>query len=120
MLTNSRMNKLLATMVACLATAGIASTAQAGDKDQSGARYSDVVVHYSDLDLNSGAGNKVLYARLSSAAERACGKEPNMRDLKRHAQYRACYQERLNGAVDKIGTRELQALHESRARRNVG
>ena len=118
--TNTRQTRTLATMIAVLATAGFASTAQAGDAADSGARYSDVVVHYSDLDLNSGAGNKALYARLSSAAERACGKEPNMRDLKRHAQYRACYQERLNGAVDKIGTRELQALHESRARRNVG
>ena len=69
---------------------------------------------YSDLDLNSAAGNKVLYARLSAAAERACGNAPSARDLKRQAQYRACYDSALNRAVDKIGSRELQALHTSR------
>ena len=103
-----------------MATAGIASTAQAGDAAKSSPRYDSVVVKYSDLDLNSAAGNKVLFARLSAAAERACGNAPNARDLQRQAQFRACYDSALNKAVDKIGSRELQALHASGAARDVG
>jgi UrcA family protein len=111
---------MFATLLAMLATTGFATTAQAGDTAKSSARYDDVVVQYSDLDLNSAAGNKVLYARLSAAAQRACGNEPNARELQRQAQYRACFDKALNRAVDKIGSRELQALHTSKATRNVG
>lgn len=118
--TNTQQTRMFATLLAVLATTGIASTAQAGDLAGPNARYGDVVVRYSDLDLNSAAGNKVLYARLSGAAERACGHEPSARDLKRKAQYRACFDDALNGAVDKIGSRQLQALHSSKATRNVG
>ena len=59
-------------------------------------------------------------ARLSAAAERACGREPDSRDLRRRMQYRSCYDDALNRAVDKIGSRELQALHTTGARRDVG
>jgi UrcA family protein len=118
--TNTQQTRMFATLIAVLATAGIASTAQAGDAAPSSARYDDVVVQFSDLDLNSAAGNKVLYARLSTAAERACGKEPGVRDLKRQSQYRACYDKALNQAVDKIDSRQLQALHTSKSTRRVG
>ena len=111
---NTQQTRMFATLIATLATAGIAATAQAGDAAKPSTRYGDVVVQYSDLDLNSAAGNKVLYARLSAAAERACGNEPSARELKRQVQYRACYDKALNRAVDKIGSRELQALHTSK------
>ena len=117
---NTQQTRMFATLIATLATAGIAATAQAGDAAKPGTRYDDVVVQYSDLDLNSAAGNKVLYARLSAAAERACGNDASARDMKRKAHYRACYDKALNGAVDKIGTRELQALHASKTTRSVG
>jgi UrcA family protein len=78
------------------------------------------VVQYSDLDLKSIAGNKVLYARLAAAAERACGYDLHSRDLQRRMQYRACYDSALNRAVDKIGSRELQVLHATDDAHNVG
>lgn len=118
--TNKLQSRMFATMIAVLATAGTASMAQAGDTAEPYPRHGDVVVQYADLDLNSAAGNKVLYARLSAAAERACGNDASARDLKRKAHYRACYDKALNGAVDKIGTRELQALHASKTTRSVG
>lgn len=120
MLTNTQKTRMLVTMIALAATAGIATTAQAGDAAGAIPRYDSVVVQYSDLDLNGVAGNKVLYARLSAAAERACGREPDSRDLRRRMQYRSCYDDALNRAVDKIGSRELQALHTTGARRDVG
>jgi UrcA family protein len=70
--------------------------------------------------LNSTAGNKVLYARLSAAAERACGNPPKAQGLQRQLQYRACYDSALDKAVDKVGSRELQALHATRAPGQVG
>jgi UrcA family protein len=118
--TNTQHTRLLATLLAFAASVGIAATAQAGDAARSGAHYNDVVVHFADLDLNSTAGNKVLYARLSTAAKRACGNEPGVRDLRFMAHYRACYDQALNGAVDKIGSRQLQALHAASATGNVG
>jgi UrcA family protein len=120
MQTNTQKTRMLVTMIALAATAGIATTAQAGDAARASPHYDSVVVKYSDLDLNGVAGNKVLYARLSAAAERACGKEPDSRDLQRRMQYRACYDSALNRAVDKIGSRELQALHATGARHDVG
>jgi len=118
--TYTQKTRMLVTMIACVATAGIASTAQADDAGQSSARYDSVVVKYSDLDLDSAAGTKALFARLSAAAERACGNAPHARDLQRQAQFRACYDRALNRAVDKIGSRELQALHTSGAADQVG
>jgi UrcA family protein len=111
---------MLVTMIACAATAGFATTAQAGDPAGAKPHYDSVVVQYSDLDLNGVAGNKVLYARLSAAAERACGNDPHARDLQRRMQYRACYDSALNRAVDKVGSRELQALHAMGDSQNVG
>ena len=59
-------------------------------------------------------------ARLSAAAERACGNDPHARDLQRRMQYRACYDSALSRAVDKVGSRELQALHTMGDTHNVG
>jgi UrcA family protein len=111
---------MLVTMIALAATAGIASTAQAGDARTSSARYDSVVVKYSDLDLDSAAGTRALFARLSAAAERACGNAPDARALQRKAQFRACYESALSRAVDKVGSRELQALRTTGAADHVG
>jgi UrcA family protein len=120
MKANTKLVRMLVTMIASAATAGIATTAQAGDQVLAAPHYDSVVVQYADLDLNGVAGNKVLYARLSAAAERACGKESYSRDLRRRMQYRACYDSAMDRAVDKIGSRELQALHATGTTHNVG
>jgi UrcA family protein len=120
MQTNMQKSRMLVTMVAFAATTGIAASAQAGDAAKASPRYASVVVTYSDLDLNGVAGNKALYARLSAAAKRACGNAPDSRDLQRRMQYRACYDSALDRAVDKVGSRELQALHATGAAHKVG
>jgi UrcA family protein len=79
-----------------------------------------VVVDYADLDLGSVAGNKALYARLSHAAERACGPEPEHRDLRARSDYRQCREAALAKAVDRIGSPELQALHARQSADGVG
>ena len=120
MQTNTQKTRLLVMVIAFAATTAIAPAAQAGDAATAGPSYRSVVVSYSDLDLDGVAGNKVLYARLSAAAERACGMEPSSRDLRRRSQYRTCYDSALDRAVDKIGSRELQALHRTGAAHTLG
>lgn len=112
--------RTLVTMIAFTATAGFAALAQAGDAAPATGHYEDVVVSYSDLDLNSAAGNKVLYARLALAAAKACGSASASRDLERKAQYRSCVQSTLNRAVDKVGSHEVQALHQTSAAHRAG
>lgn len=110
--------RLLATMIALAATAGFATSAQADSAD--GPRYDDVVVTYSDLNLETVAGNQKLYARLSKAAARACGNAPATRDIERNAEYRACVERTLNRAVDKVSAGDQHALREIARKHSVG
>jgi UrcA family protein len=108
--------RMLATMLALAATAGLATAAQADDTP----RHDDVVVSYSDLNLDSAAGNQKLHARLAHAAARACGNEPATRDLARKAQYRTCVEETLNRAVDKVNSSDQRAQRVAAGKHNVG
>src|SRR5512139_2727663 len=103
--------RMRVTMIAMAATTGAASTAFADSPDAP--RYDSVVVTYSDLNLDTAAGNQKLYARLSNAASRACGGEPAARELERRAQYRSCVENTLNRAVDKVTPRDQRALREA-------
>jgi UrcA family protein len=106
--------------LALAATLGAAQSAQAGDAGRPGVVRTQVVVDYADLDLGSVAGNKALYARLSHAAERACGPEPQRHDLRARSDYRQCQEKALEKAVDRIGSPELQALHARQSTDGVG
>lgn len=110
--------RMLVTMIAMAATTGVASTAYADSAEAP--RYDSVVVTYSDLNLDTAAGNQKLYARLSNAASRACGGTPTIRDLERKAQYRACVEDTLNRAVDKISSGDERALRETARKHRVG
>ena len=112
MQASNRKNRIFVTLLAMAATAGVAATAQAdATTDATQARYANVIVNYGDLDLDSEAGIKVLYARLENAAGRACGSAPVTRELRRKAQYRTCVDSKLDRAVDEVGARNLYALH---------
>jgi UrcA family protein len=106
--------------LALVATLGGGSTAAADNAARPGVVRTQVVVDYADLDLGSVAGNKALYARLSQAAERACGPEPEPRELRARSGYRKCREAALAKAVDRIGSPELQALHARQSADGVG
>ncbi|MDH4105455.1 MAG: UrcA family protein [Gammaproteobacteria bacterium] len=110
--------RMLVTMIAMAATTGIATTSYADNADAP--RYDSVVVTYADLNLDTIAGNQTLYARLSNAASRACGGEPATRDLESKTQYRACVEDTLNRAVDKISSSDQSALREIARKHSVG
>lgn len=83
----------------------------AGTPDGNVARRS-VAVHYQDLNVNSDVGAQRLYARLKSAARRACGEHPD-RDLAAISDYNRCRADALSAAVADVGSRALTALHRS-------
>ena len=92
----------------------VAVSAHAGSTADSAVRqHESVVVQYGDLNLNSGIGIKSLYSRLENAADKVCGRKPDVKELRMTMQYRACYQGALDRAVDKIGNRNLHGLHQA-------
>ena len=104
-------------MLGFVGTLGVAFAAHAGDEMPSTAFvHESAVVRYDDLSLDSAAGIKALYARLTHAAARVCGSEPHVAELRRRAQYRSCYNSALNKAIDKIGNDNLQALQKAESR----
>ena len=113
-------SRMVIATLALAATLGTAATARASDAARPGMVRTQVVVDYADLDLDSVAGNKALYARLSQAAARACGPEPESKDLRGRSDFRQCQEKALAKAVDRIGSPELQALHARQSADGVG
>ena len=97
-------------------------SAQAGTEPANPrAASKSVVVRYADLNLGAAEGAKTLYARLSSAANAACGGAQYRVDLRTDRAYRMCYEQTLDEAVTKIDSQQLQALHAERtSSRSVG
>ena len=103
---------ILGTLFALAGTFGLALGAQAGEvRSATAPKHDDVVVHFGDVNLDSRQGASVLYARLDSAAKRACGRAPDLRELKAWQDYKACHSATLDRAVGKLGHAGVQALH---------
>jgi len=75
------------------------------------AAQSAVRVGYSDLNLQSPNGAKVMLARLDAAAPRACGPAPKARDRARATVYGACVNETVGGAVAALGAPLVTAAY---------
>jgi UrcA family protein len=90
----------------------VALSGQAAERVMLGTNVTSVTVAYDDLNLSSPNGAKALYARLESAASKVCGGEPNLlQELQKHSNFRSCYHQALDNAVDKVADPRLQALH---------
>ncbi|HKZ73327.1 MAG TPA: UrcA family protein [Steroidobacteraceae bacterium] len=72
-----------------------------------------VTVGFADLNLNSPEGAQALYRRISSAARTVCGLNSNPLPAVRIAA-RQCYQEAIAGAVAKVDSQTLTALHRAK------
>ncbi len=91
--------------IAIVAIAGSAS-AQSGDDGAPNA----VSIHYSDLNLNQGAGAGVMLARIESAASTACGGQPDAMMLGRRASYDRCRKETVAHAVAQLNAPSVTTL----------
>lgn len=94
-----------------LAAAILAVSAQAGAPVASAQPHDSVVVRYDDVNLGTTSGAQVLYARITSAAERACGAAPSVREMRQQRAYRGCVDTAVDHAVKQIDSQRLQALH---------
>lgn len=74
-----------------------------------------VKVKFADLNIESKAGARVLYARLQQASRQACNLESYTQDrsLGHIAAAKDCYDGALEKAVSKIDSKALSEIHSS-------
>ncbi|WP_439100440.1 UrcA family protein [Congregibacter sp.] len=72
-----------------------------------------VAVNFSDLDLDSATGQKVLHYRLARAAEQACGHSDIRRagSVARAARNMDCYEQSLSRALSKVNASAVAAAN---------
>lgn len=71
-----------------------------------------VTVKYNDLNLETLAGARTLYGRISAAARNVCGYEG--RSFTDQAFWNGCYRGAIADAVAKVGSPLLTAVHTGR------
>jgi len=69
-------------------------------------------IDYSDLNVSSPMGAKILLARIKGAANRLCGYYPEV-DLGRRADHMACVRSVVNDAVAEVDNPVLTALNDN-------
>lgn len=94
----------------CVLAAVAAGLPAAGQPSAADDAPISVRVGYADLNLNSAAGAKAMLARIEAAARRACGSEPDIRDLQRVAVYSRCRTETTQRALTALNAPLVTAL----------
>lgn len=96
---------LAATTIAIPAIGSAAAPSQFDD--------ASVTVSYSDLNIQSKAGAKVLYMRLKRASEEVCGIQSYVINgsLAATMKARQCFRETLDASVEKIDSEALDEIH---------
>ncbi len=69
-----------------------------------------VSVPYADLDIGHAAGAKVLFERIKTAAVRACGGEPDLRQLDQRSRFDQCRAETIGRTVTQLDAPMLTAV----------
>jgi UrcA family protein len=107
------MTRSIKALIVGLAMAGVAATASAARIDES--EVNRILVRYSDLNLESGAGAATLLSRLSKAANKVCDlPAPGPLSVTlRHKEF-ACREEALQNAVASVGHSAVTALYQTR------
>jgi UrcA family protein len=98
--------KFAVVSAAVLGIGFFAAVAQAGEAAQDA---NSVTVRYSDLNLNTAAGAKVLYQRIHSAAERVCG-DVNSRQLDQAAAAKACLDQAIVNSVHAVRNEQFTRI----------
>lgn len=92
-------NKFTTVAATILGVAFLAAGAQASEANS-------VTVRYSDLNLNTAAGAKVLYQRINSAAKQVCG-DVDSRQMQRAAVAKACMDQAIENSVRAVNNAQL-------------
>ncbi len=99
--------------------AGVVASADTGTGTDRAVEVLQVVVDFSDLDLDTDRGAAVLQRRLRAAAREVCG-SPDPRELALAQRARACGEAAITRAVDQVGSPRLAKLHAARSRASRG
>lgn len=99
----------LAPVVGTLLALGMTFGVGAAESVPANAR--SVTIEYGDLELGNGLGVDKLHARITAAAERACG-QYDSRDLRARKDWLACYDAAVADAFNRV---QLTALAERTA-----
>jgi len=89
-----------------------ANTVKIGAAQSAAATGPSIKINYSDLNVSTEAGAKVLLSRIRNAADHLCGYYPE-NDLGRRADHMACVRETVNEAVTEVDNPVLTALNGS-------
>jgi UrcA family protein len=102
----------IAMLVGCLLAGsfGVAQAATPADD------VPKVVVSYSDLDLSTTEGARVLYKRISFAAQQVCPYQDD-KALARVAVNHACREAAIERAVNSVHSAQLAAVRSERVKR---
>jgi UrcA family protein len=100
---------IVATGLITLGLAAGSGTAGAAD----GVGQLSKIVSYRDLNLDTTAGAKVLYARIRSAAFEVCAPFDGG-ELARKVRWHSCYDHAVESAVAQVDKPSLTALHSER------
>jgi UrcA family protein len=106
--------KIASIVAASLITLGFAAGASAADDIEQLSK----IVRYGDLNLETTAGAKVLYARIRSAAGEVCAPFEG-RELTRQVRWHSCYDHAVESAVAQVDKPSLTALHSDRNKASV-
>ena len=109
----SRSNVFVAATAAVVALFAVSNVASAGDsKDEV-----RVEVNYADLNLETNAGIAELHGRLRVAAKQACDVRTYVetRSLRQVAIAKACYEETLEAAIQRVNNKRLTAYVNERS-----
>ena len=107
------MRKLVKSSIAVIIALGLGTPLIAGGAAPDQAIDGSVKVKFADLDIESKAGARVLYARLQQASKKACNVSPYTQDrsLASMAEAKSCYKGTLAKAVGKIDSKALAEIH---------
>jgi UrcA family protein len=70
-----------------------------------------VTVDYSDINIASAQGAQAVVQRLRQAAEEVCGPTPDLREIRRTADYRSCLDRAAGEAVTAISSVTVAAAY---------
>src|SRR5579859_1577838 len=105
------MSKLFAirTLSAVLVAAS-ALTLAANASAQTSDEPTSVTVSYADLDLGHAAGARVLLQRIRSASTRACGGQPDLREVQQVTDFVKCREKATRAAIAEVDSPILTAV----------
>ncbi|MFT6520068.1 MAG: UrcA family protein [Candidatus Azotimanducaceae bacterium] len=82
--------------------ATLSGGAMASSVEVNGQGHKSVMVEYSDLNVASNAGAKVLRQRIGSAAEQVCNVASGVVSIRQAQKQKSCVVETVNAAVNRL------------------